>query len=570
MQKLLLISLSINELSDVQAILLFGLIFIGIALFYKHTKIPLIWLLLSLFFGLPIIIYTIYPFICLAILMMRGGLSYSFNVRLFNRHPLGFKFSTKSGKIYLDNPFRGIFIQGGAGSGKSNSLFEPIINQAVKKEYSGILYDFKSPELTNHVFSASKRHPSNVKFYFVDFKDATKSHRINPLDPKYLSNTAYALEFSKSLINNLLPETVLKQDFWGRNAQNILAGLIWFMRNQHPRCCTLPHIISPLLHSDIESLLSQIIKDPVAGGMVASLKQAIDRGAEKQVAGVLSTLQNALATLNSATIFWVLSGNDLDLNLNDKDKPKFLCVGNDSSLSETYAPVISLIISVCSKLMNRPDKHHSLILLDEAPTIYIPNFEQIPAPGRSNKVATVFGAQDISQINDKYGAQKAQVIVSNLGNQFYGRTTNSMTAKMIKELFGTHETRYWTKSKSKSRSFKFLGYGPTGKNEGQSESVQERDRVRASEIINLNAGQFFGILADGKPREFLGVQFKPFKKETISVDTKLRPISENEIYANYAKIVEEAKNLITPGNQEKTNVKQRKKLRKSLLDLDLD
>ncbi|TMM58434.1 type IV secretory system conjugative DNA transfer family protein [Maribacter algarum] len=562
--------ISRNELSDGQLTLSIILIFIGIYLIHKKTDIPIFWMLISLCFGLPALIYIIYPFIYFFFRVLRPMLGLRFNLRLLNRNALGFKFLTKSGKIYLDNPFRGIFIQGGAGSGKSNSLFEPIIDQAIKKEYSGILYDFKSPELTKHVFSASNRYPSNVKFYFVDFKDATQSHRINPLNPKYLSNTAYALEFSKSLINNLLPETVLKQDFWGRNAQNILAGLIWFMRNQHPRYCTLPHVISLLLHSNIESLLSEIVKDPVAGGMIASLKQAIDRGAEKQVAGVLSTLQNALSTLNSATIFWVLSGNDLDLNLNDKENPKFLCVGNESSLSETYAPVISLIISVCTKLMNKPDKHHSLILLDEAPTIYIPNFEQIPATGRSNKIATVFGAQDISQINDKYGPQKAQVIVSNLGNQFYGRTTNPMTAKMIKEIFGTHERRYWTKSKSKSKSFRLLGYSASGKNQGQSESVQERERVRASEILNLNAGQFFGILADGEPREFLGVQFKPFRESTIPVDTNLRPVSEDEIYYNYTKIVEETRNLLPSTNQEKSNVTKRKKLRKTLLDLDLD
>ena len=408
--------MSYSALEIAQATIFIGLMIYGMYLVSKTLKISMLWLILSLCFGFTMFIFVFYPIAYHAILFFKQG---AIPFKISKASPLGFTFNTTKGKINLDNPFRGVYIQGGAGSGKSKSLFEPIIDQMVKKSYTGILYDFKSPELTRYVYAAAARYETDVQHYFVNFREATKSHRINPLDPKYLTKTAYAFEFSKALINNLLPETVAKQDFWGRNAQSILAGLIWYMRNQHPKYCTLPHIISLLLHSDIEILLKKVNEDPVAGGMIVSLLQAIERGAEKQVAGVLSTLQNALSTLNTSDIFWILSGNDLDLNLNDPDSPKFLSIGNESSLSETYAPVISLIIAVSSKMMNMPNKQQSVIMLDEAPTIYIPNFEQIPATGRSNRIATIFGAQDISQINDKYGREKAQVIISNLGNQFY-------------------------------------------------------------------------------------------------------------------------------------------------------
>ncbi|WKX76337.1 type IV secretory system conjugative DNA transfer family protein [Zobellia laminariae] len=388
-----------------QGLILIGVTIYGMYLISKTFKVPMLWLILSNCLGITTFIFAIYPIVHHMVLFFKQEAP----IESIKTSPLGFSFKTTTGKVNLDNPFRGVYIQGGAGSGKSKSLFEPIIDQMVKKSYAGILYDFKSPELTRHVYKAASKYNSKVDYYFVNFSEATKSHRINPLDPKYLIKTAYAIEFSKALINNLLPETVAKQDFWGRNAQNILAGLIWYMRNQHPKYCTLPHIISLLLHSNIEMLLSEVNKDPVAGGMIVSLLQAIERGAEKQVAGVLSTLQNALSTLNTSDVFWILSGNDLDLNLNDPDSPKFLSIGNESSLAETYAPVISLIISVSSKMMNVPNRHQSVIMLDEAPTIYIPNFEQIPATGRSNKIATIFGAQDISQINDKYGPEKAQV-----------------------------------------------------------------------------------------------------------------------------------------------------------------
>lgn len=218
--------------------------------------------------------------------------------------------------------------------------------------------------------------------------------------------------------------------------------------------------------------------------MVASLKQAIDRGAERQAAGVASTLQNALSQLNTKDIFYILSGNDFDLHLNNPIDPKFLCLGNDPTLSQTYAPVISLIISVAVRQMNQPNQEKSIILLDEAPTIYIPNIEQIPATARSNKVATVFGIQDYSQLQDKYGEDKAQVILSNLGNQFYGRTVNEKSARMIANLFGKHDRTYKTANKGTGTSGEFIHLG-SSTNKGVNESIQERERVKVSDITNL-------------------------------------------------------------------------------------
>ena len=81
----------------------------------------------------------------------------------------GFVFKTKSGIIILANPFRGIYVQGGAGSGKSASVFEPIIKQIAEQGYTGILYDFKSPELTNKVRASYSE--SNIKFKNIDFKN---------------------------------------------------------------------------------------------------------------------------------------------------------------------------------------------------------------------------------------------------------------------------------------------------------------------------------------------------------------------------------------------------------------
>ncbi len=418
-------------------------------------------------------------------------------------------FKSRKGLLKLTNPFRGILIVGGAGSGKSVSFFYPLIQQFIKNEFSGILYDFKSPELSEFAFSQFTENNKST-FAFLNFKNIQNSVRVNPLSPKYLTKQSIAFELATTLINNLLSESIKQKDYWTRSCISVTAGAMWYLRNTYPSYCTLPHLIAMILNFKSADLIGKISSNNETAGMIASLSEAHEMKAEKQIAGVLGTLKNAIAQLNLPEIFYLLSVDEVSLDLNNKETPVFLAIGNDSSLADTYAPIISVIISSCVKTMNQPNKHKSAIILDEAPTLYIPGIEQIPATARSNKIATVFGVQDISQLIHKYGDSNAQVLLSNLGNQFYGRTVNQKSAQMISNLFGKHDVKYQTKSKTSGASVKgMLGnIQNTSNNQSLSESFQQREKLNTSELINMGAGRFCGLVAEGNTNEFIAVQFK--------------------------------------------------------------
>lgn len=452
-----------------------------------------------------------------------------------------FTFKTNQGLISLDNPYRGIYIQGGAGSGKSASIFEPIIQQIGKKSYTGILYDFKSPELTDKVYLSFEN--TSIKVKNIDFKHPLLSDRVNPIHPKYLTKIAIANEYSQVIINNLLPESIKKMDFWLGSAKNILVSVIWWLRQKHPDICTLPHVISFIVQTPFDVLVQKISEDPEARGMLAALQESIDRNADRTIAGMLATLQNALSILNAPDIFWLMSSNDVDLHLNNPKNPQFLCIGNDSTLPTVYTPAISLIISVALRQMNQPNQQKSVVLLDEAPTIFIPNIEQIPATARSNKIATIFGVQDYAQLADKYGEGKAQVVISNLGNQLFGRTTNYKTAEMVQNLFSKKDEVFTSKSSGDGTSGKFVHLG-SNTSSGTSENIQERNRVKISDIVNLAQGEFYGIIAEGSPREFLKTQFLRDEIKGKYINQKI-PISESMMQENYFKIIAECKEIIS-------------------------
>lgn len=407
-----------------------------------------------------------------------------------------FRLRTKSKRIKIKNPFSGIYIQGGAGSGKSESLMKPMIKQSIEQNFSYILYDFKGDlsKFEKEILELNSIYDS----YTLNFKDPYSSQRFNPINPEFLTGPASIYELAKTLFYNLTPGAIKQSNnYFLDEAINFFTSVVIYLKNKHKELCTIPHVISILSQIPIEKIIPLISRDIEALPFISSLKNVLELGASKQIAGVTGTLQGNLAKFSSKELFWILSGNDFTPDINNPEDIKRLTIINDSVLPGFYGPLVAIIINVCLKNMNRPGMQKSAIFLDEAPTIYIPEFEQIPATARSNKIATIYACQDYMQIVDKYGREKAQTIISNLSSQFFGRTTNVESIRLISDLFGKYDKTFETKSRGTSTEIFDIDDFKTNKN--VSESIQERYRVTSNELTNLNPGEFYTIT--GKLKE---------------------------------------------------------------------
>ncbi|WP_266202763.1 type IV secretory system conjugative DNA transfer family protein [Pontibacter kalidii] len=352
-----------------------------------------------------------------------------------DRHPYSLELSTTRGPIRLYNPFRGVLVVGAAGSGKSESIALPLMCGFARKGYSGVLYDFKFPSLTGdmHSFLATQQNP--LPHYFLNFHEPLRSYRVNPLHPRYLPHTGYAREYATAIVSNLMRESIRRPDFWTRSATDLLTACIWYLRCEHPEMCDLSHVLA-LVTSPDEALLKTLRQNEQCAQMTVSILGALERGAENQVSGVVGTLQGAVAQINTPEVCYLFGGDDFSLDINDPENPIVLSLGSHPSLAGTYAPLCSLVITVATRLMNQPGKHHSFLLLDEGPTVFIPHLELLPNTARSNRVATVFMCQDLAQLVDMYGQEKADVLSAALNSHFYGRVSSSKTARFMSEQFG--------------------------------------------------------------------------------------------------------------------------------------
>jgi len=389
--------------------------------------------------------------------------------------------------INLINPFRGILIAGTPGAGKSYFVIRHIIDQHIKKGFSMFLYDFKYDDLTKIAYNKLLQYQMNYEvkpsFYIINFDDLNRTHRCNPLYPESMDDITDATEASRTIMLGLNRDWIKKQgDFFVESPINFLTAIIWFLRKyENGKYCTLPHVIE-LMQTDYDKLFAVLQQEDEIKVLINPFISAYQNKAMAQLEGQIASAKIGLARLSSPALYYVLSGNDFTLDINNPKEPKIVCVGNNPQKLQVYGAVLSLYISRMIKLVNRKGRLKSSLVFDEFPTIYFNNIDSLIATARSNKVATTLSVQDFSQLRKDYGAEQADVISGIVGNIISGQVTGD-TAKKLSETFGKIMQNRESQSVNSS-------------DVSVSKSTQLDYAVPAAKIASLSSGEFVGIVAD--------------------------------------------------------------------------
>ncbi|MDR3366558.1 MAG: type IV secretory system conjugative DNA transfer family protein [Prevotellaceae bacterium] len=177
--------------------------------------------------------------------------------------------------------------------------------------------------------------------------------------------------------------------FWINEPIALMQALVLYSSRHLKDICDIPHIFSFAAHSSEEEIAKLVSKDVDYSNYAASFTSALaKKDVGGQVAGVWSGIKSVARKASvGPLIMWVLSGDEVDFNLNRPEQPTLLCIVNNSLKQKVIAPFVLLVATVCRTTMNVKKRHKSIFLLDEAPTLYLPEFDQLPNTGRSNKIA---------------------------------------------------------------------------------------------------------------------------------------------------------------------------------------
>ncbi|MBE9599934.1 conjugal transfer protein MobC [Pedobacter sp. MC2016-24] len=447
--------------------------------------------------------------------------------------------------INVINPFRGMLVAGTPGAGKSYFIIRHIIDQHIAKGYSMFLYDFKFDDLSKIAYNKLLKYQGNYavkpKFYVINFDDLNRTHRCNPLDPESMDDLTDATEASRTIMMGLNRSWIKKEgDFFVESPINFLTAVIWYLRKyKKGRYCTLPHVIE-LMQADYDQLFSFLQQEEEIKVLVNPFISAWQNKAMAQLEGQIASAKIGLARLSSPQLYYVLSGNDFTLDVNNPKEPKIVCVGNNPQKLQVYGAVLSLYVSRMIKLVNRKAQLKSSLVFDEFPTIYFNNMDSLIATARSNKVATTLAVQDFSQLKKDYGSEQADVIVGIVGNVISGQVTGD-TAKKLSENFG----KIMQDRESRSINSSDISI---------SRSLQLEYAIPAAKISALSSGEFVGMVADNPDQK---IQLKMFHSEiqndhgAIAVEEAaykpipvIEPVSYGDVMENYIRIKAEVDELL--------------------------
>ena len=466
-----------------------------------------------------------------------------YSINLPARYQL--KNKIKDSWINIINPFRGVMVLGTPGSGKSYFVIRHIITQHIRKGFTIFVYDFKFDDLSKIAYNTwlqnRHRYPKPPKFYVINFDDLSRSHRCNPLEPSAMTDITDAAESARTILMGLNREWIKRQgDFFVESPINFLTAVIWYLkRYKDGEFCTLPHVIE-LMQVDYDSLFTLLRTEKEIEVLINPFVNAYLNDVMEQLEGQIASAKVAMARLSSPQLYYVLSGNDFSLDINNPDEPKIVCMGNNPQKIQIYGAVLSLYVTRLVKQVNNKGKQKSSLIFDEFPTIYLNNMDSLIATARSNLVATCLGIQDFSQLRKDYGREQADVIMNITGNIIAGQVTGD-TAKQLSERFGKI---------MQDRESYSINSGDTS----ISRSKQLEVAIPPSKISALSSGEFVGMVADDPDNK---IELKAFHCEIVNDHQALkreqdsykdieviRKLDDGMVQRNYLQIKQEVQDII--------------------------
>ena len=403
--------------------------------------------------------------------------------------PTRFRYAGKDndGWINVVNPFRATIVLGTPGSGKSYAVVNNYIRQMISKGFSVYIYDYKFDDLSAIAYNTLLHNMDKYKvkphFYVINFDDPHRSHRCNPINPEFMTDISDAYEASYTIMLNLNKTWIEKQgDFFVESPIILLASIIWYLKiYKNGIYCTFPHAVE-LLNKPYADLFMILTSYPELENYLSPFMDAWKGGAQDQLQGQIASAKIPLTRMISPQLYWVMTGNDFSLDINNPQEPKILCVGNNPDRQNIYSAALGLYNSRIVKLINKKGQLKSTVIIDELPTIYFRGLDNLIATARSNKVAVCLGFQDFSQLNRDYGEKESKVIQNTVGNIFSGQVVGE-TAKTLSERFG--KILQQRQSVSINRQ-----------DVSTSVNTQLDSLIPASKIANLSQGTFVGSVSD--------------------------------------------------------------------------
>ncbi len=377
---------------------------------------------------------------------------------------------------------------GGIGTGKTNALYH-IVSQLKCKLTDNdvmIIFDTKGDFYDEFYCSGDivicnddKAVGTNSKDYWNIFNEIDYGEH----------QQESVIEISKALFAEACKKT--NQIFFPNAAKDIfMAILLHFIRiipKEHHNNANLIKFINHCTATEIKAVLE-------SHDDLKAMSSYISNVDSPQTQGVMSELQQVIREIFIGN--FAKNGTLSLKNLVRNKGGKTVFIEYDLSVGHMLSPVYSLLFDLAIKeaLSRNRSEGNVYFITDEFKLL--PNLQHIDDAvnfGRSLGIKFMIGIQNVEQIYDNYGEERARSILSGFSSNICFRVNDAKSREYIQGLFGKNQ--------------KLESYLPSVQSKGLIETQREANVVEDWDITRLQVGEAIIGLPGEEPFKF---QFKKY------------------------------------------------------------
>jgi type IV secretion system protein VirD4 len=384
--------------------------------------------------------------------------------------------SFKSGKLNIPEAQQGIAVCGAPNSGKTYSIIDPVIRDAIGQGFPIVVYDFKGAQLEAHaVYAAAQGYEVHVFAPGFPYTGVC-----NPLD--------FVRDASDALMAGQLAEVIYKNtrrgnnasenDFFSNAGQKLVEAVILLSK-----LTEFPDLLMAKKLLNLPGLTKRIRLAAQAGRVplwtIESFSQLISsEDAEKQVAGIVATAQRTFDKFISKELIPSFVGKTtIPLDLKGK---QILFLQVDTQKRDVVAPLLAALLHmIVARNFSKPRDEPLVVSLDELPTLHLDDLPKWINEFRSYGFCAILGYQNFAQLQHTYGKDLSRAIFAACGTKVFFNPRDDETAGLVSRYLGEKEVRVFTKSTSSGM------HHSTSRNE----QIQKMPLMTIDEVLKLDQGE---------------------------------------------------------------------------------
>ncbi len=358
-------------------------------------------------------------------------------------------------------------IIGRSGSGKT-SLINPLIEQIIDRQDRMIIHDYKQDFFKN--------------FYTEDM------HIFNPAIADVclkwnIFNDIYNHEDIIAVAHSLIPAASEKEDpFWKNASRDILIACLIYLS-------TIKQTSNKAIYYLVNQTNTEIQEYLLSVDTTVKYTHIFEKSNAKTLNSVMSVFRTYIRCFDYL--------KDIDGSFSVKkwaqNGASTIIVMNDESIKDSIAPALTLFIDLTSRalLMQEDRDDRTVFMLDEFGRLNRMNsVVDLLTNGRSKGTSVYIAAQELAQIDEKYGKNGRKTIINNCSNQVFFSANDAESAKEFAAQIGESETL------AKDESIQHKTEGDDMDSLNVRNHLQTKTVVLASEIQNLKERECFVKIAN--------------------------------------------------------------------------